>query len=185
MNHHLTSRYLKDTLYSHMVVSSYDCASFLKNSHGLVSTPLYFICSNSSASMDLVALHHCRSVHNHHPPPFFAWSSVTNGDLIMVCIVTDKINFCTKFTFHENPYGRAGLNSSCSSEILNKPTWWGKSVRVELPNYFILSHKDVNVWLDWFAANRCVIAHHFHEHVLMVLVDMSSEEFNPNILYFN
>ena len=181
MNHHLTSRYLKDTLYSHMVVSSYDCASFQKNSHGF--NTLYFICSNSSASMDLVDLHHCRSAYNHHPP--IAWSIVTNGDLIMVCIVTDKINFGTKFTFHENPYGRAGLNSSCFSEILNKAIWWGKSVWVELPNYCILSHKDVNVWLDWCAANRCVLAHHFQEHVLMVLVDMSSEEFNRKILYIN
>ena len=30
----------------------------------------------------------------------------------MVCIVTDEINFGTKFTFHEYPYRRAGLNSS-------------------------------------------------------------------------
>ena len=149
-------------------------ASFQKNSHGF-NTPL----------LHLVALHHCRSAYNHHPPPPIAWSTVTNGDLIMVCIVTDKINFGTKFTFHENPYGRAGLSSSCSSEILNKTICWGKSVRAELPNYCILSHKDVNVWLDWCAANRCVLAHHFQEHVLMVLVDMSSEEFNPKILYIN
>ena len=147
----------------------------------MASTPLYFIWSNSSASMDLVALHHCRGAYNQHPPPLIAWSTVTNADLIMVCIVTDEINFGTKFTFHENPYGRAGLNSSCSSETLNKTIWWGKSVRAEMPNYCILSHKDVNVWLDWCAANRCVLAHHFQEHVLMVLVDMSSEEFNPKI----
>ena len=38
----------------------------------------------------------------------------------MVHIVTDKINFGTKFNFYDKPYGRAGLNSSCFSEILNK-----------------------------------------------------------------
>ena len=66
----------------------------------------------------------------------------------MVYIVTDKINFGTKFTFRDKPYGRAGLNSSCFSEILNKIIWWDKSVRVELPINCIFSLKDVNVWLD-------------------------------------
>ena len=30
--------------------------------------PFYFICSNSFASIDLVALHHCRNAYNHHTP---------------------------------------------------------------------------------------------------------------------